>query len=522
MRNEDKKTCTCDVCGKIFPYRHGYGVATCSKFCLSELRKSILSKDTMVKKVCKNCGKEYIQEHWRKSDFCCKDCYWEYRRSHSEDEYADVQKERSENAHEIRKCEWCGKDFYVYKKSKKRFCSNDCRKAYSRTDEQKEKRKRTMLERYGSLSLGGLGSGTENEEAKRLRLEKQADLCEKSNMTLLGHESRFVLKVKCNKCGAEFNTVNLSYMPYDRIYCKHCDDRYKHYVPAMKIYDFLDSNNIVYIKNDRSIISPHELDIYIPSKQLAIEVDGNYWHSELCGKDKKYHIGKTDKCAELGIKLVHIFEDEIDFKWDIVQSRLKSMLGIIDSRIYARKCTVKEIGKEDKKRFNNTNHIQGDTNSSVNLGLFHDDKLLSVMTFGKERNIYKAKKEDGNYELIRFSSLLNYEVVGSFSKLLAFFVKKYKPKRIKTYADIRWSGEKYEETVYFKNGFKYVSKTVPNYWYFHKNNPLKRLHRFNFTKMSILKKNPQMNKDKTEWTLMQELGYNRIWDCGNLKFELLL
>lgn len=285
MRNEDKKTCTCDVCGKIFPYRHGYGVATCSKFCLSELRKSILSKDTMVKKVCKNCGKEYIQEHWRKSDFCCKDCYWEYRRSHSEDEYADVQKERSENAHEIRKCEWCGKDFYVYKKSKKRFCSNDCRKAYSRTDAQKEKRKRTMLERYGSLSLGGLGSGTENEEAKRLRLEKQADLCEKSNMTLLGHESRFVLKVKCNKCGAEFN---------------------------------------------------------------------------------------------------------------------------------------------------------------------------------------------------------------------------------------------YEETVYFKNGFKYVSKTVPNYWYFHKNNPLKRLHRFNFTKMSILKKNPQMNKDKTEWTLMQELGYNRIWDCGNLKFELLL
>ena len=118
--------------------------------------------------------------------------------------------------------------------------------------------------------------------------------------------------------------------------------------------------------------------------------------------------------------------------------------------------------------------------------------------------------------------MLNYEVVGSFSKLLAFFVKKYKPKRIKTYADIRWSGEKYEETVYFKNGFKYVSKTVPNYWYFHKNNPLKRLHRFNFTKMSILKKNPQMNKDKTEWTLMQELGYNRIWDCGNLKFELIL
>lgn len=137
------------------------------------------------------------------------------------------------------------------------------------------------------------------------------------------------------------------------------------------------------------------MDIYIPSKQLAIDVDGNYWHSELCGKDKKYHIGKTDKCAELGIKLVHIFEDEIDFKWDIVQSRLKSMLGIIDSRIYARKCTVKEIGKEDKKRFNNTNHIQGDTNSSVNLGLFHDDKLLSVMTFGKERNIYKAKKKMG-------------------------------------------------------------------------------------------------------------------------------
>ena len=47
------------------------------------------------------------------------------------------------------------------------------------------------------------------------------------------------------------------------------------------------------IENNRHIISPMELDIYIPQKNLAIEFNGLYWHSELF-RDKNYHFDKIN------------------------------------------------------------------------------------------------------------------------------------------------------------------------------------------------------------------------------------
>lgn len=60
--------------------------------------------------------------------------------------------------------------------------------------------------------------------------------------------------------------------------------------------------------NIRSIISPQELDIYIPERKIAIEVDGIYWHSTNAGKDKNYHLHKTIECEKRGIQLIHITE----------------------------------------------------------------------------------------------------------------------------------------------------------------------------------------------------------------------
>ena len=54
----------------------------------------------------------------------------------------------------------------------------------------------------------------------------------------------------------------------------------------------------------------------------------------------------------------------------------------------------------------------------------------------------------------------------------------------------------------------------------HKTDVLTRKHRYNFTKYSILKKHPELDYSLTEWELMKKLGFNRIWDCGNMRFEL--
>ena len=68
------------------------------------------------------------------------------------------------------------------------------------------------------------------------------------------------------------------------------------------------------MQNCRNIIAPLEIDIFIPSKNIAIEYDGLYWHSsnKFSGRtiEKKYHLNKTEQCLKKGIKLIHIFENE--------------------------------------------------------------------------------------------------------------------------------------------------------------------------------------------------------------------
>ena len=520
MINKDRKTCTCDICGKIFPYRHGYRTRTCSEECLSEMKKRNFTKRVI--KICKNCGKEYNEKPYLKSEFCCLNCYVEYKKNHIE-EYQHIFDNRKKNSREIRKCESCGKEFEVYKKTKKRFCSKECRYKYQKSDEFKEKKNETMLKRYGKKSLSCGWSNEQYEKYEMPRKEKYKKLCEVSDLELIEFVDKHILKVKCNKCGKEFITNNLSYLNYDKILCKHCSEEYKICKPMSIILKLLDDYNIEYEINNRNIISPYEIDIVIEKYKLCIEINGNFWHSEFCGKDSNYHINKTIKCNEKGYKLIHIFEDEILNKFNIVKSRLLSQFNIFNEKIYARKCTIKEIDKKLKSSFLNDTHIQGDSNSNINLGLFLNDELVSVMAFSKERVIYKSNnKDDNKFELLRFSSKLNTLVIGGFSKLLTFFIKNYNPYSIKTFADLRWSSINHFSTVYDKNGFTFVKITKPNYWYMHKSNILKRLHRYNFAKHLILKKYPTLDKNKTESELMLELGYYKIYDCGNLRFEMIL
>lgn len=518
------KMLKCEICGNEFQYVHGKGTKTCSKECTSRLKSILFSipKNELPSTICLCCGKEIKYEKYKSlhenliPKFCNNKCYFEYLKTHSKEVFNHSK--QIDESHEYRKCEICGNEFYTYKKSKKRFCSNECRVKYQMTNEFKEKKNSTMMEKYGAKSVGG----DKNLSLRyfKERNEKYTQLCEKSDLELLEYVSKYVLKVKCKKCGNEFITNNLSYIQYDHIPCKHCSNEYKDYKPALKIYQLLNENNIEYIKNDRNLIHPYELDVYIPNFNLALEINGNFWHSELCGKDKEYHIRKTKMCNEKGVKLIHIFEDEIEYKWNIVKSRICNLLRLNRDKIYARKCNIILLRKNDKSEFLNKTHIQGDGNSSINLGLVYNDEIVSVMTFSNERVIYNGKKDDTKYELIRFSNKLNTNVVGSFSKLLKYFIKNYHPSEIKTFADSRWSGVDFLNTVYIKNGFEFVQQTSPNYWYMYKLDYLDRKHRYNFTKHKILEKNPDLDSSKTEWQLMQELGYNRIWDCGSMKFVL--
>jgi len=271
-----------------------------------------------------------------------------------------------------------------------------------------------------------------------------------------------------------------------------------------ELYNFMESLEIEIEKNNRSIISPKELDIYISSKKLAIEFNGLYWHSELSGgKDKYYHLNKTKDCLDKNIKLIHIFEDEWLNKQEIVKSIIRSKLNLITNKIPARKCNVTIIPREQVFNFLDSNHLQGYINGS-HLGLYYNNELVSVLTYGKPR--FNKKYE---FEILRFCNKLDTVVVGGLSKLLS----KINSKPIITYVDRRFgTGDSYKYS-----GFRLLGSTIPAYYY--TKNYKYRENRLQFQKHLLESKLESFDPSLTEWQNMQLNGYDRIWDCGNLVYE---
>ena len=326
-------------------------------------------------------------------------------------------------------------------------------------------------------------------------------------------------KFKCKVCEFEFTA---SFSRGGLIICRNCNPITTCNSIHLEIRNFLRDNELMFDENVRYIISPQEIDFYIESHNLAIELDGNYWHSELGGgKTKYYHINKTKDCFKKDIKLIHIFEDEWLFKKEIIKSRILNILNKTKNKIFARKCLIKEINSKDKKEFLINNHLMGDSKDNIRLGLFYENKLCSVMTFSKRRIAPGGNSKDiDSWELNRFTFLINTSVVGGFQRLLNHFIKQYKPKNIITYADIKWSGTDYKNTVYYKNGFEFIKQVQPSYWYFtEKEGYLKKYHRFNFNKSKMLKLTGEpKDTPLTEWDMAKNLKMDRIWDCGVLSF----
>lgn len=246
-----------------------------------------------------------------------------------------------------------------------------------------------------------------------------------------------------------------------------------------------------------------ELDIFVPSLNIGIEFDGIYYHGELM-QDTKCLLKKRELCESFGIQSIHIFEDEWKYKKEIVKNRLKSILGFSE-RIFARNCEVRELGGRETSKFLEQNHIQGNANSSINLGLEFKGVLRAVMTFGKTRFFHS---EDNVYELIRYCSIGS--VIGGFSKLLKrFYIIQKDVKEIISYSDRRWS----DGNVYEKNGFSFTHRTNPGYFWCKAD---KRHSRLVFQKRKLSNLFPKTNCDgKTEIEICHENGYWRIWDCGN-------
>ena len=333
-----------------------------------------------------------------------------------------------------------------------------------------------------------------------------------------GSASSKPLPFRCVECGYEF-VSSLANGNIPRCY-KCYPKRTTYFKIEKEISEWLTSlgflnviNKKFYPKNSKSF---KEIDIYIPSKQIGIEINGIYWHSEIGGnKDRNYHKNKQDFFKERDICLLQFLDKEWCEKKSIVKSIILSKLGFYEYKVGARNCNIKIVSKDDCIEFLEENHLQGSLNNgnSINVGLYYNNALTQVLTLSKSR--FNKSYE---YEITRFATLQNYQVMGGFSKLLNYVLKTYKIKSIITYAEYRFStGE-----VYKKNGFSLVSSPKPNYFYIYKKNYNVLFSRYKFQKHKLPEILDTFDKDLSEWENMKLNNYDRIWDCGSFGFSLKL
>ncbi len=331
---------------------------------------------------------------------------------------------------------------------------------------------------------------------------------EQTGIAIVSTEEDFILTgefdARCSHCNHNWRTTPMNKNKF--FVCPECNVKVSRVHRMVTTY--LDELGIQYTINDRLLINPYELDIVIPSQKIAIEINGNYWHSEAIAC-KDYHQMKTELTSKVGYKLIHLFEGEIIYRFSAVKNILQAKLTE-NKKIFARKTSLRNVDAKTTRDFLETHHLQGAARSSLSIGLFRGDELLSVLTIAKARF---SKKH--THEIIRFATKSGIRVVGGFSKLLKCALNQLpKNSSVVTYADRRFS----DGDVYIKNGFIFDHIAQPCQWFCKGAGVLQ--HRSLFQKHLLHKKLTIFDPTLTAAENIKRDGWMSIWDAGHLVFTI--
>lgn len=456
-------------------------------------------KDKIKKKTDKNREERLVRQKANKKDY--KDlCLEKYGVEHYQQSKVFKQKSRQT-------CfEKYGVEHYAQTEEWKQKTKNTLNKKYGvdnvgQLEKFKEKSRQTCIERYGVDSFSKSSEFNKRIEDNFIKILKRDGYIDKG-YKYIKYISKTNHLLECPYCGQQFvSSTDSSYNNRRRLgqeICTNCNPIQKGYSIAEK--ELLDYVSSIYsgtiIENDRSVIIPYELDIYLPELHLAIEFNGLYWHNEE-HVSSNYHRMKSDMCKELGVHLIHVFEDDWVNKQSIIKSVISNFVNnTVNRRIYARKCEIKAIS--DKTLINNflvSNHLLGRTTFiSYCAGLYYNDELVSLIT------MHLLKKAERKWELNRYAIKNGVTIIGGAERLLKHIIQTIDYSSIITYND----NSIFRGLVYKRLGFQYVRTNAPNYMFI-QGDCLER-----FPKQTIRKWNVGYSRE-----MEQQLGLHRVYNAGN-------
>lgn len=273
--------------------------------------------------------------------------------------------------------------------------------------------------------------------------------------------------------------------------------------PNLMFKNLLESNDIFIDDNENREFKLNNRAYDFKINNILIEINPFVTHNSTWSPfgnplDKNYHYEKSKLARDNNYRCIHIWDWDDPIK--IIQL-LKNR-----QKIYARKCAISIVNLKDAKIFIEENHLQGYTKSEINIGLYYENELVSIMTFGKPR--YNKKYD---YELIRYCSSKN--IIGGAEKLFSYFIKNYNPKSIISYCDL----SKFNGNTYEKLGFELKCISIGKHWY----NPKTGQH---ITDNLLRQRgfdqlfNTNYGKGTSNEELMLNAGFVEIYDAGQATY----
>jgi very-short-patch-repair endonuclease len=241
------------------------------------------------------------------------------------------------------------------------------------------------------------------------------------------------------------------------------------------------------------------IDFYIPEHRLAIEFNGDFWHSE--GNrhiTKTYHKERTEACAAQGIQLIHVFASEWEGNKERIAAYILAKVQPPKIKLHARQLCLVTNPPAAQEFFNN-NHIQGWTAGTVYALVDKQEVIQSAVIIGRHHRTGMANV------LRRFASRKDVRVRGALSRLSAAACAEHGS--LISWVDLRWA----TPAGYLAAGWKAEEKLAPDYWYWD-DRARKRI-----PKQSRKKSVAGTPTDVTEWEHARAQRLWKVYDCGKIR-----
>ena len=309
------------------------------------------------------------------------------------------------------------------------------------------------------------------------------------------------IHVLCASCGWS-QKVALVFARSDR--CPRCDSGSSR--AQAEISAYVESLGFKVAQNVRGLITPsrQEIDVLVPERMFGIEFNGLYWHSEPAGRDERYHADKTRRCAAVGIKLLHVFEDDWHERRRIIESLIRHRLELSQRKFHARKCKIVKVDPSRRKQFFDTNHLDGDVAATACFGLEHEGELVAALSM--RRPFHRAYSSQ--LEIARSCSILNTTVRGGLSRLIHRAIEHAATENaagLITYVDTRVG----TGAGYARAGMKKIGETRPRFWW---TDFRRRFNRFKFKANAL--------EGLSERQVAARAGVVKIWGCQNTIWQI--